>query len=128
MARIEHVAVFAGNLDALKVFYVEALGLRVLVDNSAASPPGYFLGDDAGMAMEIIQRPEGEPPVNQRYVCHVAFTVDDVTSARVGLERRGIRFETDTAVDNESMRTRFFLDPEGNRCQIISRSRPLGSA
>ena len=36
-------------------------------------------------------------------------------------------FEADTEVDNERMRTAFFDDPEGNRAQIVWRSRPLGS-
>ena len=39
---------------------------------------------------------------------------------------RGIAFETETAVDNDTMKTAFFRDPEGNRCQIVWRSHRLG--
>src|SRR4051794_27799934 len=127
MARIEHVALFAADPAALKDFYVEALGLRLVVDNSRSDPPGYFLADEAGTALEIIGRPAGQGGVNQRYVCHVAFAVEDVAAARAALERRGMRFEDDTAVDGPAMRTAFFNDPEGNRCQVVWRSRPLGS-
>ncbi len=78
MARMEHFAIFAADPKALKDFYIEAMGLRLAVDNGAASPPGYFLVDDAGLALEIIGRPPGAEAADTRYVCHVAFTVDDV--------------------------------------------------
>lgn len=125
MAKIEHFALFAADPARLKDFYVEAFGLRVVVDNSGSTPPGYFLADDRGMALEIIGRPDGESGVNTRYVCHVAFVVEDFAPARAALEKAGMKFETDSAVDNESMTTAFFLDPEGNRCQIVRRHRPL---
>ena len=125
MAKLEHFAIYAADAPALKDFYVAAFGLRVIVE-SGGNPPGYFLADDAGMALEIIGRPEGEPAVNQRWVCHVAFAVDDFAATRAALERRGIVFETDTVVENASFRTAFFNDPEGNRCQIAWRNPPLG--
>jgi glyoxylase I family protein len=126
MARMEHFAIYTTDAPALKDFYVDAMGLHVAVE-SGGNPPGYFLADDAGMALEIIGRPPGESGANQRWVCHVAFWVDDYASARSALERRGIVFETDTVVDNETMRTAFFNDPEGNRVQIVWRGRQLGS-
>ena len=124
MARIEHFAVYADDTRALKAFYVDALGLRVVVEGGG-DPPGYFLADDAGMAVEIIGRPAGEPRVNQRWVCHLAFWVEDVAGTRAALEARGIVFETETAVDTDRARTAFFHDPEGNRCQIVWRNPPL---
>jgi glyoxylase I family protein len=123
--RIEHFALFAADLAALKAFYTEAFDLRVLVDNSAAEPAGYFLGDDDGGVLELIARPKSEPPVNQRFVCHVAFQVDDVAETQAAFERRGLTFETETAVHTAAMHTAFFRDPEGNRCQIVWRQKPL---
>lgn len=127
MARIEHTAVFAVDPAALKDFYIEVLGLRLVLDNSHASPPGYFLADEAGMAFEIIGRPADLDAGSTRHVCHTAFFVADFDAARADLERRGVVFETDTVVDNERMRTAFFNDPAGNRCQIVWRPRPLVS-
>jgi glyoxylase I family protein len=126
VASLEHFAVFASDPAALKDFYVRVFAMTVVLDNSAASPPGYFLADGQGMALEIIGRPAGESNVNQRWVCHVAFLVDDVARKRDELEGMGLVFETETVVDNDAMKTAFFRDPEGNRCQIIWRSRPLG--
>jgi glyoxylase I family protein len=126
MAKMEHFAFFADDAPALKDFYVEAMGLRVVLE-SGGDPPGYFLADDAGTALEIIGRPRGESGARQRWVCHVAFWVDDFAAARARLEARGMVFETDTVVDTDAMRTAFFLDPEKNRVQIVWRKRPLGT-
>ena len=126
MARMEHFAVFAADPRALADFYIQAMGLRMALDNGAASPPGYFLVDDAGTALEIIGRPTGVEAADTRYVCHVAFTVDDVADARHRLEGLGRSFEADTVVDTPAMKTAFFRDPEGNRLQVVWRARPLG--
>jgi glyoxylase I family protein len=125
MSTIEHFAIYADDSTALKDFYVGALGLRVIVE-SGGDPPGYFLADDQGMAIEILGRPPGSPEVNQRWVCHLAFWIEDVLAKRAELERLGITFETETLVDNDEMKTAFFKDPAGNRCQIVWRRRPLG--
>lgn len=125
MARMEHFAIYAADTVALKDFYVDALGLRVIVEGSG-DLPGFFLADDAGTALEIIGRPSGEAAVDQRWVCHVAFWVDDFAATRAALERRGVVFEPETAVESPTLRTAFFDDPEGNRCQIVWRNPPLG--
>lgn len=127
MPQIEHFAIFAADPATLKTFYKEALGFRVVVDNGHTTPPGYFLAGDDGSALEIIGRPAGVGAVDTRHVCHVAFRVDDYDAAKSALERRGVRFETDSEVLTDSFRTGFFDDPDGNRCQIIWRDRPLGS-
>jgi glyoxylase I family protein len=127
MPTIEHFAIYAADAPALKDFYVEALGLRVILDNSGGDPPGYFLADDRGGALEIIGRPPGEAGANQRWVCHLAFRVDDYAEARRALERRGLVFEAGTAIDGPEIQTAFFNDPEGNRLQIVRRARPLSS-
>jgi glyoxylase I family protein len=125
MSRIEHFAVYAADPIALKDFYVEKLGLRVIVQ-SGGDPPAFFLADEAGMAIEVLGRPAASPGVNQRWVCHLAFRVDDVPAKRAELEQVGIVFETETIVDNDEMKTAFFTDPAGNRCQIVWRKRRLG--
>lgn len=125
MAKIEHFAVYADNSTALKDFYVETFGLRVIVE-SPGDPPGYFLADDEGLAIEVLGRPAGSPEVNQRWVCHLAFWVDDVLATKARLEREGFVFETETFVDNDELKTAFFKDPGGNRCQIVWRRRALG--
>ena len=82
--------------------------------------------DELGIDV-VVTRPAGSKNVDQRYICHVAILVDDVAATRRDMEARGLAFEPDTAVANDSMTTCFFRDPAGNRIQIVSRPRPLGS-
>ena len=85
MARIEHVAIYAADSTALADFYVQTFGLKVvLVSND--TPPGYFVADDKGTAIEIIPRPAGESNVNQRWICHLGLVVDDVAATQAKLE------------------------------------------
>ena len=126
MARIEHFALFADDLEALRAFYADTLGLRVIVDNSKAPIAGYFLTDDGGSVIEIIARPPGTPVFSTRYQCHVAFLVADYASAKADLEKHGAHFEVETEVHNDSIHTGFFDDPQGNRLQIVWRAKPLG--
>ena len=124
MSTIEHCAIFAEDAPSLKAFYESAFGMKTVLENPGP-PPGYFLVDDKGLAIEIIGRPEGKTGANQRWVCHIAFWVDDFRAAKHAIEQRGIRFETDTLVDNETFQTGFFNDPEGNRIQLVWRKNRL---
>lgn len=127
MARIEHFALFGDDLESLREFYTSAMGLQVIVDNSKAPVRGYFLTDDGGAILEIIARPPDTPRPNTRYACHAAFWVDGYDDAKAALIARGARFESDTEILQETIKTGFFDDPEGNRLQIIWRSARLGS-
>lgn len=127
MARIEHFALFAADAPALKDFYINVMGMRLLLSN-AGPPPGFFLGDDRGTALEIIGRPADVSGVNTRYVCHIAFWVDDYAAESARLKGLGLEFETETAVDTSEFRTSFFRDPDGNRLQIVWRRTPLGGS
>lgn len=126
MPYLEHFAIYAADSAALADFYIRAFGMRVAV-KSEGKPPAFFLVDDQSMAIEIIGRPDGTTGANQRWVCHLAFWVEDVTAKRAELERLGMIFETDTLVDTDEMKTAFFNDPAGNRCQIVWRKRRLGT-
>jgi glyoxylase I family protein len=122
---IEHVALFADNLEASRDFFMQIFDMRVVLDNSKAPVRGYFLVAEGGSVLEVIERPKGESNANQRYVCHLAFAVDDVAKARAKIEAEGLVFETDTVVDTPEFQTAFFRDPEGNRIQILKRLKPL---
>lgn len=122
---IEHVALFADNLEASRDFFMRVFDMRVVLDNSKAPVRGYFLANDWGSILEVIERPKGQSNANQRYVCHLAFAVEDVARARQAIEAEGLVFETDTVVDTPEFQTCFFRDPEGNRLQILKRLKPL---
>jgi glyoxylase I family protein len=43
------------------------------------------------------------------------------------LARIGVDFEGETLVETDDLKTAFFKDPSGNRCQIVWRRKPLGA-
>jgi glyoxylase I family protein len=120
MPQLEHFAIYAADTVALAEFYMRVFGMHIAV-KTASDPPAFFLVDNQGMAIEIIGRPTGTTGANQRWVCHLAFSVDNVAAKRAELEGIGLVFETDTVVDTDEMKTAFFNDPAGNRCQIVWR-------
>src|SRR5271167_544178 len=107
MAHLEHFAIYGADSAALADFYIRVFGMRVAI-KSVGDPPAFFLVDDQGMSIEIIGRPPGTSGANQRWVCHLAFWVDDVAAKRAELEQLGVVCETDTLVDNDDMKTAFF--------------------
>ena len=125
MPRIEHFAIYADDTTALADFYVALLGMRV-VKKGTGDPPGYFLADGHGGAIELIGRPAGAA-VNQRWVCHLAFWSDEMPALEARVQALGLAIEHDTRVDEDVMQTFFFNDPAGNRCQIVWRREPLGA-
>ncbi len=126
MARFEHFAIYADDTTALAEFHMSLFGLAI-ARKGAGDPPGYFLADEAGGAIEIIGRPAGSPPVNQRWVCHLAYWSDDVAAAEKQVRALGIDIEPETRVDNDELKTFFFLDPAGNRIQVVWRREPLAA-
>jgi glyoxylase I family protein len=126
MATIEHFAIYADDTTALTKFYVDTFNMTV-VHKGSGENPGYFLADERGMMIEIIARPAATA-VNQRWVCHLAFWVEDVWAKKRELEATGLTFETETEVNNDDLHTAFFNDPAGNRAQIVWRKKILGGS
>ena len=116
-------AVYAADAPKLKDFYAEAMGLKVVFE-SGGDPPGYFLADDRGTAVEIIGRPPGQSGADQRWVCHLAFWVDTreecLRAADLFLDA-GVEIEA--APSKHAIAQGFFLygiEPGGNRIEVTT--------
>ena len=127
MARIEHFAVYSDDPTALKDFYVQTFGLQVIVE-SGGDPPGYFLADDQGMAIEVLGRPRDLRKSTS--AGFVTWRSGSKTSSRKKSISSGSvsRSRPRPWSNNDQMKTAFFKDPGGNRCQIVWRRRELGKS
>ncbi len=124
MAKIEHFAIYANDAPALKDFYVDAMGMHVVLD-SGGNPPGYFLADDGGMAIEIIGRPRENPgPTSVGSAISRSGSTTSPQPARpwrpVGSFSR--RIPSPGQRDDPD---RFLQRPRGNRVQIVCHARRL---
>jgi len=126
--RIEHVALWARDLDRLREFYVRVLGGR-------SGPPylnprtgfrSYFISFDEGARVELMSRPDltmpqGEPGGGPGYA-HVAFGLGsreavDAMVARV--EGQGVMVLGRPRVTGDGYYEAGLADPEGNRIELV---------
>ena len=129
MIRIEHVAIWANDIETLKAFYEHyfAAQTNTKYSNQKKQFQSYFLTFSSGARLELMQRPDVKPLAgknpNQEWIgyAHLALSVgsemavDELTRRLVndGYERLdGPRRTGDGYYES------VVLDPEGNRIEI----------
>lgn len=124
VVRLEHVALpttqetFADTV----AFYTGHFGWHILREVDSGGSRIAFISDDAGSALEIYVA-EGPP---MTHPAHIAFAVPvaEYEDLKSRLESAGVTFDVDR--ENASGdRLGYFLDPAGNRAQIVGRIKPL---
>ena len=130
MVRIEHIAVWVDDLDALGAFYARAFGARVgpRYVNAAKGFESCFLTFDSGARIELMKTTRLSP------------TLHEAGAQRMGLTHVAISLGSEQAVDELTARLRsegtpvldgprrtgdgyyesVVLDPEGNRIEITA--------
>ncbi len=112
-ARLSHLFMVVSNLERSRAFYVDALGLQVLMDDD-----GYLRVGGAGgfhMGME-----EGSP---QQIGCagiEIVIQVDDVDQRYEQMRAAGVEFESAPADQPWGARHAWLRDPDGCRLSIFS--------
>jgi predicted enzyme related to lactoylglutathione lyase len=111
------IGVVAGDLDALRAFYRDVLGLSLTEEG-----PDYVqfeIGE--GNVFEVIARDPSVPQYDE-VGYSVAFMVEDIRAAARELEGRGVERLSDIEGGPESGQYWcYFRDPEGNRFEIAQR-------
>jgi glyoxylase I family protein len=126
--RIHHVAIICADYARSKAFYVDALGLQVLMEHYRAERDSWKL-DLAlpdGTQLELFSFPE--PPKRPSYpeACglrHLAFEVDDLVAWKHTLESKGIPVEPIRVDPYTERRFAFFADPDGLPLELFERMR-----
>ena len=114
--RLDFVTVPSRNAARSRAFYVETLGLRP----DAHAQYEFWVGETCC----VIWEPEsiGMPFVPQT-AGGLALHVDDVATARVALEEKGIEFRGET-LDTGVCHMALFNDPDGNGLMLHHRYSP----
>lgn len=124
---VEHLGLPARDPAALKDWYVNALGAKVVFDNGQ-TPPAFFVALDGGLMLEIYQCGSSLKETGDNALAgwrHVAFRVDSIENARAALERNGVEFVDPVKPAGGGGRVLFFRDGEGNLLHLVER--PEGS-
>ena len=122
---LEHIAIPATDVVALKNWYVRMLGARVVYDNGQ-SPPTFLLALPGGGGFEIYAAEKPLPERGNNKLAgfrHVALRVDSMDAARAELEKRGVKFAGDIRPAAGGGKTLFFADGEGNLLHLVERSK-----
>lgn len=126
---VEHVALWARDLEGLRDFYVRALGGRSgpLYENPRTGFRSYFISFGEGARLELMSRPGagtrgGSPEAPVFGLAHVAMRLGsreavDATVAR--LSGQGVAVLGAPRVTGDGYYEAVIGDPEGNRIELV---------
>jgi lactoylglutathione lyase len=126
--KLEHVAIYTKDLDALRAFYMkyfEATSNDLYV-NPRKGFRSYFLSFAGGARLELMQMDSvpvslNDPIAQATGIIHIAFSVgsrSDVDRLAERLRRDGFRILDGPRQTGDGYYECAFLDPDGNRIEI----------
>jgi catechol 2,3-dioxygenase-like lactoylglutathione lyase family enzyme len=122
-----HVAIMTGNLDALRRFYVDVLGLPIVGRIKRTDINILFVGA-GNTAIEIVERRTIDTAGrNGGGWDHIALEVADIDATVAELQQQGIAFHVqprDFPAERPLFRLAFCKDPDGNDVEFVQ---PFGS-
>ena len=126
MIGIEHVGIFTKDTAALKDWYMDMFGWKVVYDNGKGT---YFLKADDGSMVEfgMTDIDGGKHELKATGIRHLAISVDtdELEVLANKLKEAGVKVITDAAVNAKGIGTMYFEDPDCNVLHLISRENPL---
>lgn len=125
---VEHLGLAAREPLALKDWYVQALGGRV-VFATATHPPAFFIEVAGGLLIEIYGADASLTATRNHQLAgwrHLALRVESITAAQERLARAGVVFDEPIKPAGGGGQVLFFRDPEGNLLHLVER--PPGAA
>ena len=125
---IEHLGLNVADPAAMAEWYVEHLGMRVVLAKDEPVPVR-FLADSADAAMiEVYRNPEAAVPDYSRVnplVIHLAFASDDVRADYERLLAAGATPATEPKVLDTGDEIAIVRDPWGFPVQLVKRAEPM---
>ncbi|MGA7883111.1 MAG: VOC family protein [Terrimicrobiaceae bacterium] len=126
--KIEHVAIYTRNLEALRAFYVNYFGATSndLYVNPKKGFRSYFLSFFDGARLELMQMESipdslNDPIAQFTGIIHIAFSLgsrDAVDRMTARLRENGFRILDGPRQTGDGYYECAFLDPDGNRIEI----------
>jgi catechol 2,3-dioxygenase-like lactoylglutathione lyase family enzyme len=115
-ARLSHLFMTVSDLERARGFYVDLLGLEILMDH-----PGYLrVGGAGGFHIGL---EEGEPADIGASGIEIVVQVDDVDARYEAMAQRRVAFSGPPADQEWGARHAWLRDPDGYRLSICS---PVG--
>jgi glyoxylase I family protein len=120
---LEHIALPARNITALRDWYVAKLGATVIAPNGA-EPPYFIKLPGTTTTFEVYAATGSSPQTEDNGHAgwrHLALRVESIETARKELEARGVTFNDPIKPAAGGGRVLFFKDCEGNLLHLVDR-------
>jgi lactoylglutathione lyase len=124
--RIEHVAIYVDDLEAMKAFYMRHFKAKAndKYHNPKTGLQTYFLSFESGARLELMQRPNAidmEKSLLRKGLTHLAFALDSrqaVDDLSQRLVEAGCQRISGPRVTGDGYYESLILDPESNQLEI----------
>ena len=120
---IEHIALPARDMTALRDWYVARLGATCITPNGT-EPPYFIKLPGAATTFEVYAATGSVPQTGDNGAAgwrHLALRVESIEAARQELEARGVVFTDPIKPAAGGGRVLFFQDCEGNLLHLVDR-------
>jgi len=121
--RLEHIGIYAHDTDALREWYENVLGMKMIRKlEKEGRPPIFFLAGEGGLKLEILPSSSREirRELSDPGYSHLGIAVDDFEATARSLSAKGINLH-DVRTTSTGWTIGYFEDPEGNRLEIVYR-------
>ena len=120
---IEHLGLPALDTAALKNWYVDVLGAKLVFDNGQ-TPASYLLGLSGGLMIEIYPGNTSSPDTANNSCAgfrHLALRVPSIAEAQAELEKKGVKFPDPSRAAVGGGQVLFLRDPNQNLLHFVER-------
>lgn len=125
---IEHTCIIANDPEALRQWYIDALGFQLIVRDDGHGT-AFVLGADGSSIIEFIQAENniGVEPYKAQGIRHIAIRISQADAAQgaARLKALGVEVLEDYKALDNGVHLFFFRDPEGNVLHLVGRPQPL---
>lgn len=126
--KLEHVALFVEDLEAMKSFYIRHFGATAnnKYHNPRTGLQTYFLSFDDGARLEIMQRPAMSPRASGEHLLgytHISFKLgspDKVDQLTRELQESGCPLLNGPRLTGDGYYESVLSDPEGNLIELVA--------
>ena len=127
---VDHVAIIVKDMDRSIKFYSEVLGLTIIHDGrSEGGLKKSFLGIKEKAFVALTENKDKNMDRNiVESVCHIAFRVGDIETAKNDLSSKGIEFIEEKPNSSGKIVAYHFLDPDGFELEIYSDEKEIQPA
>ena len=126
--KLEHIALYVDNLEAMKAFYVRHFGATAnsQYHNPRTGLQTYFLSFEDGARLEIMQRPgrnlraSGEHLLGYTHISFKLGSVEKVDQLTMELQESGCTLLNGPRTTGDGYYESVLSDPEGNLIELVA--------